>query len=116
MNKILIEDIELYAYHGCLIEEEKIGANYIVNVELETDFSEASLNDDLTKTINYVVIYDIVKAQMKIRSNLIENVGKRIVDCLMAECKTIKYVVVKITKLNPPMNGNVKKASIIISS
>jgi dihydroneopterin aldolase len=115
MHKITVEGIKLYAYHGCLKEEGKIGTNYIVDVIMETDFTEAAETDDLSKTIDYVVVYNIVKKQMAIRSNLIEQVGKRIIDGLKQEFNTLKLVEVKVTKLNPPMNGNVERVSIVIT-
>ncbi len=115
MNKINIEGINLYGYHGCLEEEAKIGANYIVDVLMETDFTEAAKTDDLSKTIDYVTVFNIVKTEMAIRSKLIESVGKRIVDELKKEFDTLKKVEVKISKLNPPMNGNVEKVSIVIT-
>lgn len=115
MHKILVQGINVYAYHGCLEEEAKIGCNYIVDVEIETDFSEAAKTDDLSKTIDYVVVYNIVKAQMAIRSKLIEQVGQRIVDELKKELKGLKKIEVKVTKINPPMNGDVDKVAIIIS-
>ena len=115
MHKILVEGIKVYAYHGCLEEEGKIGCNYTVDVFMETDFTEAAKTDDLTKTIDYVVVYDIVKKEMAIRSKLIEQVGQRIVDELKKQFSTLKKIKVKVTKLNPPMNGNVEKVSIIIS-
>jgi len=115
MHKILVQGIKIYAYHGCLAEEGKIGSNYIVDVTLETDFTEAAKTDDLSKTIDYVIVYDIVKTQMAVRSKLIEQVGQRIVDELKKQFSTLKKVEVKVTKLNPPMNGNVEKVSIVIS-
>ncbi|MGQ0828495.1 MAG: dihydroneopterin aldolase [Bacteroidota bacterium] len=115
MNKILVEGIKLYAYHGCLEEEAKIGADYIVDVALETDFSEAAKTDDLNKTIDYVTVYEIVKKQMAIRSKLIEHVGQRIINELKKELSGLKKIKVKVTKLNPPMNGNVQGVSIVIS-
>ena len=115
MQKILVQGINIYAYHGCLEEEAKIGCNYIVDVEMETDFSEAAKTDDLSKTIDYVVVYNIVKAQMAIRSKLIEQVGQRIVNELKKELKGLKKVDVTVTKINPPMNGNVDKVAIVIS-
>ncbi len=115
MHKILVQGIKIYAYHGCLAEEGKIGSNYIVDVTLETDFAEAAKTDDLSKTIDYVIVYDIVKTQMAVRSKLIEQVGQRIVDELKKQFSTLKKVEVKVTKLNPPMNGNVEKVSIVIS-
>lgn len=115
MHKIVVQGIKVYAYHGCLNEEAKIGGNYIVDVTMETDFSEAALTDDLNKTIDYVIVYDIVKKQMAIRSNLIEQVGQRIVNEIKKEFAALKGVEVTVSKLNPPMNGNVEKVSIIIS-
>ena len=115
MHKILVEGIKIYAYHGCLVEEGKIGTNYIVDVTMETDFTAAAKTDDLSKTIDYVAVYDTVKAQMAIRSKLIEQVGQRIVDELKKQFVILKKVEVKVTKLNPPMNGNVERVSIIIS-
>ena len=115
MNKIQVEGIKLYAYHGCLEEEAKIGTNYIVDVTMETDFAEASKTDDLSKTIDYVIVYNIVKKQMAIRSKLIEQVGQRIINEIKKEFKGLKKTEVKVTKLNPPMNGNVERVSIIIT-
>ena len=76
MHKITVEGIKVYAYHGCLEEESKIGSNYTVDVLMDTDFSEAAKTDDLEKTIDYVIVYTIVKTQMAIRSKLIEQVGQ----------------------------------------
>lgn len=115
MNKILVEGIKLYAYHGCLEEEAKIGTNYIVDITMETDFSEAAKTDDLSKTIDYVRVYEIVKRQMGVRSKLIEQVGQRIIAELKKEFNTLNKTEVKVTKLNPPMNGNVERVSIIIT-
>ena len=46
MGIINVTGIQLYAYHGCLEEEAKIGGNYIVDVKIETDFMEAQVEDD----------------------------------------------------------------------
>ncbi len=116
MHKILVEGIKVYAYHGCLEEEGKIGTNYVVDVTMETDFAEAAKTDDLKKTIDYVTVYNIVKAEMAIRSKLIEQVGQRIVDRLKKEFSSLKKLEVKVTKLNPPMNGDVEKVSIVITA
>jgi dihydroneopterin aldolase len=114
MNKILVEGIKLYAYHGCLDEEAIIGADYIVDVIIETDFSNAAQTDDLTKTVDYVIVYNIVKAEMAIRSKLIEHVAKRILDSIKKEFPALTTTEVKVTKMNPPMNGHVERVSVIL--
>ena len=116
MHKIHLDSIQLYAYHGCLAEEALIGSNYIVDVLLETDFTAAAISDDLTQTIDYCVVFNIVKEEMAIRANLLENVAIRIINRLKQELKELQKVTITVTKLNPPMNGNVKGVSIIVEA
>lgn len=116
INTVNIEGIKLYAYHGCLEEEAIIGGNYLVDVYITTDFKEAAITDDLTKTIDYCTVYEICKKEMSIRSKLIEQVCARIFDHISQEFKTIKTLHVKVTKLMPPMNGDVEKVSVEIKN
>jgi 7,8-dihydroneopterin aldolase/epimerase/oxygenase len=115
-HHINIEGIKLYAYHGCLEEEARIGGNYIVDVYMSTDFSEAAKTDDLQKTIDYCAVYEIAKAEMAIRSKLIEQVCQRIYDRILKDLKGIKTLRVKVTKLTPPMNGDVEKVSVEVNN
>ncbi len=111
---INIEGINLYGYHGCLEEEGKIGGNYIVDVYMTTDFTEAAATDDLNKTIDYCTVYEIAKAEVAVRSKLIEPVADRIYKRLRAELPSLKTLHVKLTKLLPPIGGDVEKVSVEI--
>lgn len=112
VNTIKIEGIRLYGYHGCLDEEARIGGNYIVDVYMLTDFSEAAKTDDLTRTIDYCAIYEIAKKEMAVRSKLIEQVCDRIFKKIKSEFPAVSSLHVKVTKLLPPMNGDVEKVSV----
>ncbi len=114
LNKIAVEGIKLYGYHGCLDEEAKIGGNYIVDVYLDTDFSKAAKSDDLTQTIDYCAVYEIVKKEMALRSKLIEQVADRIHKNITKNFATVTKAKVRLTKLSPPMNGNVEKVYVEI--
>lgn len=113
-HTIEVNGIKIYAFHGCLPEEEKIGGYYRVDVMLNTNFTEASSHDDLTKTIDYCDINRIVCEEMAIRSKLIEHVGQRIVNRIKREITNIEYVKVKVVKICPPINGDVDNVAIII--
>jgi 7,8-dihydroneopterin aldolase/epimerase/oxygenase len=113
-HTIEVNGIKLYAFHGCLPEEGKIGGNYIVDVSLITDFSEAAKTDELIETIDYVDINLIVKEEMAIRSKLIEHVGQRIYDRVRKEIQNIEKLKIKVTKICPPINGDVNDVAIII--
>ena len=112
MGKIFLKNIKIYSNHGCMDEEERIGSDYIVNVELETDLVKAAGTDRLSDTVDYVAINGIVKRNMQKRSKLLEHVAARINDDILAEHSDVKRVKVKVSKLNPPINGDVEEVAI----
>ena len=113
-NTIEVNGIRLYAFHGNLIEENKIGGHYTIDVSVTTDFSKTFETDDLNDTINYVQINDIVKEEMAIPSKLIETVGYRIVNRIKGEITGVLTTKVKVIKHSPPIGGNVDDVAIII--
>ena len=115
MAKILVEGIKLYAYHGCMKEEAIIGGNYIVDVCIEADMSKPSKSDNLNDAIDYVIVYEIVKKEMAVRSKLIEHVAKRILGKLKKCFPKTNTIEVRVTKLNPPIDGDVEKVCAVVS-
>jgi dihydroneopterin aldolase len=97
-------------------EEGIIGGEYIVDVHLWLDFSEAAENDTLNDTVDYVVVNRIVTEQMQKRSKLIEHAGWRIHRALSNEFGQCEKIRVKVTKIAPPINGDVKNVAIIIEA
>jgi dihydroneopterin aldolase len=114
MQTINVRGIHLRANHGCLPEEARIGGDFVVNVQLQGDFSVAAASDKLTDAADYVKVYEIVKREMKIRSNLIEHVGERIATHLKKEFQQVTQLSVEVIKKKPPMNGNVDEVSFVI--
>lgn len=112
MSKIYLEDIKIYAYHGVLPEENIIGTYYILNVELHTDLWKAAESDDLHDTISYADINDILHSEMKIKSRLLEHVAGRMITKIHSSFPQVDYIKLKITKTAPPMQGEMKGASI----
>lgn len=116
INIIKVNKIKLYAYHGCLEEEGKIGGNYEVNVVLHTDFMEAAQTDDLNLTIDYVLVNKIVKEEMAVRAKLIEEVALRIHKRFKLELKNLKKSSIEIVKMSPPINGDVESVAVILEA
>lgn len=113
-HRIKIEGMKFYAYHGCLEEEARVGGNFIVDVYVDADFSQAAKNDDLHSTIDYCAVYEICKKEMMIRNKLIEPVCERIYRSLKSAFPAAKKLHVKLTKISPPVNGDVEKVSVEI--
>lgn len=112
MDKISVEGIRLYGYHGCLDEEGKIGTEYRVDVDVWGGVSKAIENDDLDKTMDYVTINRIVASHVGERSKLIETVAQRIIVDIFKEMPIVQKIRIKLSKLYPPINGDVEKVSI----
>ena len=113
MQELFIEDIRLHAYHGCLDEEGRIGGKYRIDIKAVADFNECAETDDLTKTVDYVIVFDLVKAEMAIRSKLIETVAKRIALKLQEQYSWVSSWEVSLTKFNPPVGGNLGQSRIV---
>jgi dihydroneopterin aldolase len=112
MGIISVKGIRLYSYHGCLTQETIIGSDYIVDVDIETDLRPSAVSDDLSKTIDYVRVNKVVQQEMDIPSKLLETVAYRIISRLTSSHNEIDYLSVSISKLNPPINGDVERVTI----
>ncbi len=114
MGKIKLKNIRTFSYHGCLVEESKIGSDYRVDLTIKTDLSESSESDKLTDTVDYVLLNRIVKNEMAIRSELLEHVAQRIINKIFKEEPSVIKIQVKVSKLNPPIGGDVEAVTIMI--
>ena len=115
MGIIKIENIRIFAYHGCLVEENKIGSDYSVSLHVQANLKTSSNTDILSDTIDYVFLNRIVKEEMQQSSHLLEAVAKRILNRIMKESKLVNKSTVWISKLNPPIGGDVEKVTIKMS-
>jgi 7,8-dihydroneopterin aldolase/epimerase/oxygenase len=115
LGTIKVENIRVYAYHGCLVEETKIGSDYRVDVKVKADLTSSSVSDDLNDTVDYVLLNRIVKEEMSIASKLLETVCNRIINRILKESLLVNKITVAISKLNPPIGGDVEKVTIKIT-
>ena len=115
MGIIKVNNIKLYAYHGCLDEEAKIGSEYRVDVEVKASLRKSAKTDELSDTVDYVHLNHIVKEEMAIRSKLLEEVAQRILNRFFKELRMIRKATVSVAKINPPIGGNVEEVVIVLS-
>ncbi len=112
MGIIKLQNIRIFAYHGCLDEEGKIGSDYRVDLVVKGDLSHPAKTDSLNDTIDYVHLNKIVKEEMSIRSKLLENVAERILKRILEEIILVQKVKVNVSKINPPIGGNVAMVTV----
>ena len=115
MGIIQVNNIKLYAYHGCLAEEAKIGSWYRVDLKVKASLKKSANSDALIDTVDYVHLNHIVKEEMAIRSKLLEHVAQRILDRILNELLMVQKTTVSVAKINPPIGGNVAEVVILLT-
>ncbi len=115
MGLITVEGIRVFAYHGHLPEEAKLGGHFIVNIWVTADTTKVEKSDDLSDTVDYVKIIEIVKQQMAIRSDMIEHPARKIVDAILPLQK-VQKVKVEVQKITPPIDATFDKISVTIKA
>jgi len=114
MGVISLEGLRFHGFHGYYEEERKLGNTFLVDISIEVDILHASVDDDLSKTVNYEEVYAIVKEEMKIPSKLLEHLIYRIQGKLENQFPQMKGLEICISKLNPPIGGICERATVSI--
>jgi 7,8-dihydroneopterin aldolase/epimerase/oxygenase len=116
MGKIIIEEMEFYAFHGHYKEEQIVGNRFLVDLEIKTNLEPAADSDQLEDAVNYQRAYQIIKKEMRRKkSNLLENIAKRILDALFSEMEGIDKASLRIRKMHPPMGGPIRSVGVSMS-
>jgi len=112
MGKIILSDMAFFAYHGCFSEEQQIGNQFVVNLSFDYDTTNAEISDDLNEAIDYQTAYQVVEAEMKKTSKLLEHLGHRIINALKETFPSIFNITLRVSKLNPPIGGKMHAVSV----
>ena len=114
LTKIYLNNMLFFAHHGCFESERVVGTRFCVNLSFDVDTEKAEHSDDVADTVSYLDVYQIVKAEMQIPSNLLEHVARRIIDAVQQHFPKVSNICVSVEKLNPPLGGEVGSASVVM--
>ncbi len=111
---IALEGLEFFAYHGVYEEERKNGNQFEVDLFVDYDVRHATKSDDLQHTLDYAVLYEIVRGCFEGSDYLIEYLAGKIISSIKKSYPEVKNVKVKVSKINPPIGGTCDRASVTI--
>lgn len=115
MGIIKVENIRVFAHHGCLKEETAIGSDYRVDLEVKANLQTSATSDELSDTVDYVFLNKVVREEMALPSKLLETVAKRILNRIFSEDNLVTKATVSVSKVNPPIGGDVEMVTIKLS-
>ena len=112
---VKVENLKIYAFHGCMNEEKVIGSDYVVNITAICFVNKEVFQDVINGTVDYVDLARIAKQEMSIRAKLLEVVVKRIIDRSFEEITVLNKISVTVSKINPPINADVEAVSVTMA-
>jgi len=115
MGLIQIEGMEFFAYHGHYPEEKTSGHRFLLDLSMTTDTDAAEISDDIYDALNYQTVYVTIKKCMEENKyNLLEHIGRIILNTLFQQFDKLDYAIIKVRKMNPPMGGQISSVSVSI--
>ncbi|MBR0244467.1 MAG: dihydroneopterin aldolase [Bacteroidaceae bacterium] len=113
-SQVLLKGLRIFAHHGVLPQERAVGAYFILDLRIQTDFSRALASDELAGTISYAEVFQLVKAEMTIPSRLLEHVAHRICRAIFDRFPAAAAIHLELLKENPPMGADCAGAGIAL--
>lgn len=109
---IEIDALRLYAFHGVMEQERRVGNFFEVSVGVTYPLNDfGAVSDEIDHTVNYAALADIIKKEMEVPSNLLEHVAARIRTAIISHYPTVTSGYVKVAKSTPPIGSQLRCAS-----
>lgn len=105
MGLLELEGMEFYATHGCLGHEKRMQNLFVVDFRGETDMTEAAESDRLEDALDYGLIYEVIRKEMAVHSDLLEHLAGRIVKAIASSFPMLGDFSVRVSKRRPPVGG-----------
>lgn len=115
VDKIFVNQMEFYGYHGVFPEENRLGQRFVVDLIIETDLSAAGKSDQLDDSINYGELYAVCKEVVEGEQyNLVEAIAEQIASRMLTQFSNVQTCTVKVFKPDPPIPGHYKSVAVEI--
>ncbi|MDR2621468.1 MAG: dihydroneopterin aldolase [Dysgonamonadaceae bacterium] len=115
MDYIELKNMIFHARHGVLEQEKTVGNTFTVSLKLYLNLSVAGQSDHLNDTLNYAEVFDIVKKEMAIPSNLLEHAANRIIQAIRQAFPQVVKIQIRLAKIRPPVNGEMGEVAVGIN-
>ena len=109
MTTVALEGMKFYAFHGFYEKEREIGNQYVLDVYCKVPQFDSE-DDNIHDTLNYENVYRTCKKYMDRQFKLLETIALHIAQDLKENYPHILHIKVRVTKLNPPLEGMVDRA------
>jgi len=114
-DRILVTRIAVFAYHGLLAEEARLGQRFYISLDCRLDLGPAGRSDDVAQTVSYADLTEIVtRIATERRFALIEALAEAIAAEILAQHAAITMVQVRVDKPSAPVPAVIEGVAIEI--
>jgi 7,8-dihydroneopterin aldolase/epimerase/oxygenase len=116
MDKIFVNQMEFYGYHGVFPEETKLGQRFAVDLMVLVDLRKAGESDDLEHSVNYGELYRVCKEVVEGKPyKLVEAVAEKIAETVLTQFTLVTEVTIRVIKPDPPIPGHYRSVAVEIT-
>jgi 7,8-dihydroneopterin aldolase/epimerase/oxygenase len=116
MDKIFVNQMEFYGYHGVFPEETKLGQRFVVDLMVLVDLRKAGESDDLEHSVNYGELYRVCKEVVEGKPyKLVEAVAEKIAETVLTQFTLVTEVTIRVIKPDPPIPGHYRSVAVEIT-
>ena len=107
MDKILVRNLKIFAYHGVNPEEKVDGQNFVLDIDAYVDISVPCVTDNVDDTVSYAkIIKQTVKIFTSQKDDLLERAAQRVADGLFESFDKIQSLRILLKKPEAPIKAD----------
>jgi 7,8-dihydroneopterin aldolase/epimerase/oxygenase len=115
VDKIFVNQMEFYGYHGVFPEENRLGQRFVVDLEVELNLADAGRTDNLDYSVNYGELYKVCKEVVEGKPyKLVEAIAENIASQILNRFSEIQFCTIKVYKPDPPIPGHYQSVAVEI--
>jgi 7,8-dihydroneopterin aldolase/epimerase/oxygenase len=116
MDKIFVNQMEFYGYHGVFPEETRLGQRFVVDLTVFVDLKKAGETDELEHSVNYGELFRVCKEIVEGKPfKLVEAVAEKIAEIVLSQFTLVSEVTIKVIKPDPPIPGHYRSVAVEIT-
>ena len=116
MDKIIVKNLKLFAYHGVNPEEKEDGQNFIMDITADVDLSVPCLTDNVEDTVSYAkIIKEARRVFLLQKDDLIERAARRVAESLLTSFERIQKITITLKKPEAPIKADFEYVAVEIT-
>ena len=115
MDKIIVKNLKIFAYHGVNPEEKENGQNFVLDIDAYVDISKPCQSDNVDDTVSYAkIIKETVRIFISQKDDLLERAAQRVADGLFESFEKIEKLRILLKKPEAPIKADFEYVAVEI--